>query len=70
MKKLSLMMSLSFLLVSCGGATYKSQAKKPVQTQISLLNVCGKKEVVCPQKRSYLVTYQSCCDYPVTYKKK
>jgi len=38
--------------------------------QASKEGQCPADDLVCPQRRSYLVTYDSCCDFPITYKKK
>ena len=38
-----------------------------VQTQLQE-SICSEKFVSCPQNRNYLVTYDNCCSFPITYK--
>ena len=54
-------------LVSC--ETVQSQKDTSTQPQTMHKNICSQKELICPQGRSYLVTYDKCCNFPETFKK-
>jgi hypothetical protein len=54
------LIAVSFMLTaSCQTAQVYTQLQE---------NLCSEKFIECPQNRSYSVTYDSCCSFPITYK--
>jgi len=50
-------------------ANYPVQPRRCEYLHALRHGTCPPADAVCPQRRTYLVTYDRCCDFPVTYKK-
>jgi hypothetical protein len=65
-----------FILSSCGGNAEKSKkVVSDVPITPTVLNTtthirCAPSPKYCKEIEDYTVTYDDCCDYPVTYKTK